>query len=86
MYQVLLTKQAMKDREKVLAAGLGERAKAILTLLKSNPFQNPPPYEKLTGNLKGFLSRRLNRQHRVVYTVDQQSKQVRVLRMWTHYE
>ena len=86
MYAVKLTKQAMKDRERILAAGLGQKVKGLVRLLGENPFLNPPPYEKLIGDLSGCYSRRINRQHRLVYSVEEESKTVRILRMWTHYE
>lgn len=80
MYAVKLTKQAMKDREKILQAGLGKRVKALLCLPVENPYQNPPAYEKLVGDLKGLYSRRINVQHRLIYQVDEQEKTVKVLR------
>ncbi len=84
MYEVLLTRQAMKDRRLVAEAGLEARAKALLNLMARDPFASPPPFEKLVGDLAGFYSRRLNRQHRIVYQVT--GRTVKVLRMWTHYE
>jgi len=86
MYQILFTKQAMKDRRLIAQAGLEARAKALLAVLAENPFQNPPPYEKLVGDLSGFYSRRVNFQHRLVYAVDREKQVVKVLRLWTHYE
>lgn len=86
MYQVYFTKQAMKDRRLIAQAGLERRAKALLNLLAEDPFHTPPPCEKLVGDLSGFYSRRINRQHRLVYSVDTESKTVKVLRLWTHYE
>mgnify|MGYP001128834877 CR=1 FL=1 len=86
MYRILFTKQAMKDRKLIAQAGLERRAKALLAVLAENPFQNPPPYEKLVGNLAGFYSRRINVQHRLVYSVHEEERAVKVLRMWTHYE
>lgn len=86
MYTVKLTKQAMKDREKIIQAGLGKRAKALIDLLGEDPYRSPPAYEKLIGDLKGFCSRRINIQHRMVYQVDDESRTVKILRMWTHYE
>lgn len=76
----------MKDRKRIAQAGLEKRAKSLLAILAEDPFQNPPPYEKLVGNLSGFYSRRINLQHRLVYAVDQETKTVKVLRLWTHYE
>lgn len=86
MYQIVFTKQAMKDRRLVARAGLEQRAKALLSVLSENPFQNPPPYEKLVGNLSGFYSRRISFQHRLVYSVHEEENIVKILRMWTHYE
>ena len=86
MYQIYFSHQAMKDRKRIAQAGLEKRAKSLLAILAENPFQNPPPYEKLVGNLSGFYSRRINLQHRLVYTVDQEAQTVKVLRLWTHYE
>ena len=86
MYQIVFTKQAMKDRKLIAQAGLEKRAKALLAVLAENPFQSPPPYEKLVGDLAGFYSRRINVQHRLVYSVHDKEKVVKVLRLWTHYE
>lgn len=86
MYQIVFSKQAMKDRRLIAQAGLEQRTKALLTVMSENPFQNPPPYEKLVGNLSGFYSRRINIQHRLVYSVHEEEAIVKVLRMWTHYE
>lgn len=89
-YIILLTKQAQKDAQKLEACGLDKKAKELLKIIKENPFQNPPPYEKLVGDLKGFYSRRINIQHRIVYEVTEQIKDnkrvIRILRLWTHYE
>lgn len=70
----------------IAQAGLERRAKALLAVLAENPFQNPPPYEKLVGNLTGFYSRRINLQHRLVYSIHEEEQAVKILRMWTHYE
>jgi Txe/YoeB family toxin of toxin-antitoxin system len=86
MYEVLFSKRAIKDRELLKSAGLSEKARALCKILAENPFQNPPPYEKLVGDLKGSYSRRINVQHRLVYEVDEDKKAVYVLRMWSHYE
>ena len=86
MYTIVFTKQAMKDRRRIAQAGLETRAKNILTILSQNPFQSPPPYEKLVGDLSGFYSRRINLQHRLIYSVDKDAKIVKILRLWTHYE
>lgn len=84
MYKILFTQQAMKDQRMIAQAGLEKQAKALLAVLAENPFQNPPPYEKLVGDLRGFYSRRVNRQHRLVYAVDKEKEVVKVLRLWTH--
>lgn len=80
------TKQSVKDAVKLKRDGLWEKAEKLLTVIENNPFQNPPPFEKLIGDLAGAHSRRINIQHRLVYTVFNERKSVRVLRMWTHYE
>lgn len=80
------TKRALKDAKKLQAAGLWRRTSELLDILKNNPFQNPPPYEKLSGELAGAYSRRINIQHRLVYQPRENEKIVRVLQMWTHYE
>ena len=85
-YTLIFTKEAHKDAGKLAAAGLKPKAQHLLDVLAINPFQNPPPYEKLVGDLRGAYSRRINIQHRLVYQVFKQSKTVKVLRMWTHYE
>lgn len=85
-WQLVYTKQAQKDASKLAAAGLKEKAQVLLALLAENPFQNPPPYEKLLGDLAGAYSRRINIQHRLVYQVLETEKAVKVLRLWSHYE
>jgi len=85
-WQVVFTRQAQKDAKKLAAAGLKDKATALLDILGKNPFQNPPFYEKLVGDLAGAYSRRINLQHRLVYQVLEQDKTVKVIRMWTHYE
>lgn len=85
-YRVFFSKQADKDKAKLKAAGLEEKARRILAILTVNPFQVPPPFEKLVGDLEGKFSRRINLQHRIVYEVDKTCKTVKILRMWTHYE
>jgi len=84
-YKILYSKLALKDAKKLSSAGLSIKAQRLIEILKKNPFQNPPPYEKLVGNLKGAYSRRINIQHRVVYQVREFDKVVRILRMWSHY-
>lgn len=85
-WQLVYTKQAQKDAQKLAAAGLKDKAKALLAVIQENPFQNPPPYEKLVGDLFGAYSRRINIQHRLVYQVLQEEQVVKVLRLWSHYE
>ena len=84
MFKVLLSKQAVKDLDKLKAAGLSKKAKAIVDTLKNNP--RCLPYEKLIGNLKGFYSKRINIQHRLVYKIDDKEKVVLVVSMWSHYQ
>lgn len=85
-WEIVYAKQALKDAKKLAENGLKQKAQAILTILADDPFQNPPSYEKLVGDLSGAYSRRINIQHRLVYEVFIKEKIVRVLRMWTHYE
>jgi len=83
---LVYTQQAQKDAKKLAASGLKKKAQELLDILKENPFQNPPPYEKLVGELKGAYSRRINIQHRLVYQVIDKENVVKVLRLWTHYK
>ena len=85
-WQLVFTKHAQKDAKKLAASGLKPNAQALLDVLSGNPFQTPPPYEKLVGDLVGAYSRRINIQHRLVYQVLPDEKIVKALRMWTHYE
>ncbi len=85
-YNLVYSKHAQKDAAKLVSAGLKPKASELLQILEKNPFQNPPPYEKLVGNLAGLYSRRINIQHRLVYEVLEEQKIVKVLRMWSHYE
>lgn len=85
-WKLAYTKQAQKDAQNLAAAGLKSKAKLLLDILAENPFQNPPPYEKLVGDLAGAYSRRINIKHRLVYQVLEDIGTVKVLRMWTHYE
>ena len=85
-WKIVYTKQAQSDADRLLKANLKPKAVKILGLLEQNPFQNPPPYEKLVGDLSGFYSRRVNIQHRIVYQAYKTEKIVKVIRMWTHYE
>jgi toxin YoeB len=85
-WNLVFSKYAIKDAKKLSAAGLKEKAQSLLKVLEADPLQNPPPYEKLVGDLKGAYSRRINIQHRMVYEVFRKEKTVRILRMWTHYD
>ncbi|MBF0123496.1 MAG: Txe/YoeB family addiction module toxin [Candidatus Omnitrophica bacterium] len=85
-WELTYSRQAVKDARKIAAAGLKLKAQVLLNLLERDPFQNPPPYEKLAGDLSGFYSRRINLQHRLVYEVLKKEKVVGILRMWSHYE
>lgn len=85
-WTLLYTKQAQKDAKKLKAAGLKEKAQTLLAVIERDPFANPPPYEKLVGDLAGAYSRRINIQHRLVYQVIKSEKAIKVLRLWTHYE
>ncbi|MBS5873703.1 MAG: Txe/YoeB family addiction module toxin [Clostridiales bacterium] len=86
MYEVKLSKRAQKDLQKLKQSGLSKKAKSLVDIMKENPWQNPPPYEKLVGDLNGFYSRRINVQHRLVYKVFEEDKVVAIYSMWTHYE
>ncbi len=83
---LVYTKQARKDAKKIVSLGLKEKAQQLLDIIEKNPYQNPPPYEKLVGDLEGAYSRRINIQHRLVYQVLEKQRTVKVIRMWTHYE
>lgn len=85
-WTLVFTRQAQKDATKLAASGLRPKAERLLDILKQNPFQNPPPFEKLVGDLAGAYSRRINVQHRLVYQVLPTGKTVKIIRMWTHYE
>lgn len=85
-WDLVYAKHAQKDALKLAANGLKAKTQELLAIVKENPFQNPPPYEKLVGDLSGAYSRRINIQHRLVYEVLQEAKVVKVLRMWSHYE
>ncbi len=86
MYQIKYTKQAVKDIENIKRAGLSEKVQKLISVVKVNPFQNPPPYEKLTGDLKDLYSRRINIQHRFVYQVCEDENAIKIIRLWKHYE
>lgn len=85
-YKVVYTKNAAKDISNLKAANLSNKAQNLIGLIKENPFQNPPPYEKLLGNLSGLYSRRINIQHKLVYEVLEDIKTVKIISMWSHYE
>jgi toxin YoeB len=84
--RVVYTRQAQKDAKKIVTAGLRQKAEKLIEILSKNPFQTPPPFEKLIGDLSGAYSRRINIQHRLVYQVLEEIRTVKVIRMWTHYE
>ena len=85
-WQIVYTRQAQKDAKKLFVSVLRPKAEALLEILKVNPFQNPPSFEKLVGDLEGAYSRRINIQHRLVYQVIKELRTVKIIRMWTHYE
>jgi len=84
-WELVYTKQAQKDAKKLVASGLKNKAQSLLNIIKSDPFQRPPPYEKLVGDLSGAYSRRINIQHRLVYQIYEKEKIIKVIRLWTHY-
>ena len=95
MYKIVFTKQALKDLDNLKKSGISSKAKALVDVIRENPYQNPPRYEKLVGNLEGTLSRRINIQHRLVYQVYEDyfvengveyKGTIKIIRMWTHYE
>jgi len=86
IWKIFYTKQALKDAKKLSASGLRKKAEKLLDLLRDNPYQTPPPFEKLVGDLSGAYSRRINIQHRIVYQIIDSEKAVKVIRLWTHYE
>jgi toxin YoeB len=86
VWKVVCTKQAIKDSQKVLSARLKPKVEKLIAILEENPYKNPPPFEKLIGDLQGAISRRINIKHRLVYQVLGNSKTVKIIRMWTHYE
>ena len=86
MYTLIFMSQAQKDAKKLAACGLKDKVLALLEIIKENPLQYPPDYEFLKGDMKGLISRRINEQHRLVYEVFEYEKQIKVYRMWTHYE
>ena len=86
IWTLFYTKQAQKDAKKIVASNLRAKTQKLLDILRQNPYQNPPPYEKLVGDLKGAYSRRINIQHRLVYQILGVENKVKVIRLWTHYE
>lgn len=86
IWKLIYTKQAQKDAKKLSASGLKGKAKKLLDIIQENPYQHPPPYEKLVGDSSGAYSRRINIQHDIVYQVMEKEKTIKVLRLWTHYE
>lgn len=86
MYKIVYRKQAVKDIPKAKSIGLSEKIQRLIQLIKENPYQNPPPYEKLVGDLQGAYSRRINIQHRLVYQVFEEEKIVKIISLWSHYE
>jgi len=85
-WKLVYTKQSQKDAKKLSSVGLRLKAETLLEIIEKNPFQNPPPFEKLVGDLEGAYSRRINIKHRLIYQILKKSKTVKVIRMWTHYE
>lgn len=85
-WKLYYTRQAQKDARKLASSGLKNKAQELLRLIEADPYQNPPPYEKLVGDLAGAYSRRINIQHRLVYQVIEEEKAIKILRLWTHYE
>jgi toxin YoeB len=86
MYKLLFSPQAKKDSKKIAASGLKEKVLFLLKIIEKNPLQYPPKFEYLSGNLSGKISRRINKQHRLVYEVFEEEKIIKIYRMWTHYE
>ncbi|MCK5783595.1 MAG: Txe/YoeB family addiction module toxin [Desulfobacterales bacterium] len=85
-WEIVYTKQSQKDAKKLAASGLKTKTQKLLVVIRENPFQNPPPYEKLVGDLSGAYSRRINIQHRLVYQIYEDEHIVKIIRMWSHYE
>ena len=86
MYKIVYRRQALKDLDKIKASNLKDKTKMLIDIIKETPYQTPPPYEKLIGDLEGAYSRRINVQHRLVYQIFEKEKTIKILRMWTHYE
>ncbi|MDD3163440.1 MAG: Txe/YoeB family addiction module toxin [Sphaerochaetaceae bacterium] len=85
-YSIIFTKDAIKYAKNLKAAKLNDKVKVLLLIIGNNPYQNPPPFEKLIGNLCGLYSRRINARHRLVYQINEEKKEIKVVSMWTHYE
>lgn len=86
VYRIVYRKQVVKDIPKIKEMGLSEKTQRLISVIKENPYQNPPPYEKLVGDLQGAYSRRINIQHRLVYQVFEEEKVIKILSIWSHYE
>lgn len=86
MYIIKYRKKCLKDIERLKSVGLADRAKKLINIIENNPYQNPPPYEKLMGDLNGAYSRRINIQYRLVYQILEKEKTIKILSLWTHYE
>ena len=86
MYKIVFTKTAVRDITNLKAAHLDSKARALIDVIRENPYQSPPSYEKLAGDLKGLYSRRINLRHRLVYQVIEEAKTVKIVNLWTHYE
>ena len=86
MYKIVYAKTAVKDIPKLKSVHLAEKTKQLIEIIRNDPFQNPPPYEKLVGDLNGAYSRRINIQHRLVYQVSEEEQTIKIMSLWTHYE
>ncbi len=86
MYQIVYTKTAVKHIKNLKSAGLSDKAKRLVNIIRENPFQTPPPYEKLVGEMSGLYSRRINIQHRLIYQVYETEKTIKIISLWSHYE
>ncbi len=85
-WEIVYTRQAQKDAKKLASSGLKNKARKLLDIIRKDPYQNPPPYERLVGDLSGAYSRRINIQHRLVYQIYEEERTIKVIRLWTHYE
>lgn len=86
MYEIFFTKTAVKNLPRLKAANLSSKAKKLIDIIRNDPYQNPPPYEKLVGNMSGLYSRRINIQHRLVYAVYEEEKKIAIVSVWSHYD